>query len=286
MALKRLDKEHDYKVAHDSTDIRGWKVKDANGNQVGKIDGLLFEPSDNEVRYAIAEIENRCVLLPVGMIDLNDRDHEVLARGYTRDRLMTLREYKESDFNETEEREHYMAHVPEHKENRLDYRREHFRGKLPERIRLMEEKLKVGKREHQTGEIVAKKRPVTETIEEDVTLRQEKIDIERHPVNREARPGETISQTGDTIRVPIYGEELVTEKRPVIKEEIEIKKRPETVTEHVSETVKREELEFAGTEPTEAEILERDRLDKGTLGKEKIHRKEDVDVYPGDKTNL
>lgn len=276
MALRRLDKEHDYKVAHDSTDIRGWKVKDASGQQVGKIDGLLFEPADNEVRYAIAEIDNRCVLLPVGMIDLDDRDHEVLARGYSKERLLTLREYREADFNETEEREHYMAHVPEHKEGRLDYKREHFRGKMPERIRLMEEKLKIGKRDVQTGEVVAQKRPVTDTVTEDVTLRQEKVDIERHPVNREVRPGETISQSGDTIRVPIYGEELVTEKRPVIKEEIEIKKRPETTTEHIEETVRREELEFAGTEPTEADIRKRESLNKGTLGQEK------VDVYPED----
>ena len=285
MALRRLDKEHDYKVAHDSTDIRGWKVKDASGQHVGKIDGLLFEPTDNEVRYAIAEIDNRCVLLPVGMIDLDDRDHEVLARGYSKERLLTLREYREADFNETEEREHYMAHVPEHKEKQLDYKREHFRGKMPERIRLMEEKLKIGKRDVQTGEVVAQKRPVTETVREDVTLRQEKVDIERHPVNREVRPGETISQTGDTIRVPIYGEELVTEKRPVIKEEIEIRKRPETVTEHVEETVRREELEFAGTEPTEADIrrretLNKNPLDKGTLGKER------VDVYQEDPNKL
>ena len=156
---------------------------------------------------------------------------------------------------------------------------------MPERIRLMEEKLKIGKRDVQTGEIVAEKRPVTETVREDVTLRREKVDIERHPVNREVRPGETISQTGDTIRVPIYGEELVTEKRPVIKEEIEIKKRPETVTEHVEETVRREELEFAGTEPTEADIRQREalnknRLDKGTLGQEKI------DLYPEDPNKL
>lgn len=285
MALRRLDKEHDYKVAHDSTDIRGWKVKDASGQHVGKIDGLLFEPADNEVRYAIAEIDNRCVLLPVGMIDLDDRDHEVLARGYSKERLLTLREYREADFNETEEREHYMAHVPEHKEQQLDYKREHFRGKMPDRIRLMEEKLKIGKRDVQTGEVVAQKRPVTETVREDVTLRQEKVEIERHPVNREVRPGETISQTGDTIRVPIYGEELVTEKRPVIKEEIEIRKRPETVTEHVEETVRREELEFAGTEPTEADIRQREalnknRLDKGTLGQER------VDVYPEDPNKL
>lgn len=279
MALQRLDKQHDYKVAHGSTDIRGWKVKDSNGLEVGKIDGLLFEPAQNEVRYAIADIDNRCVLIPVGMVDVDDRAHEVRARGYTKDRLLTLREYKESAFTETEEREHFQAHVPEHRAETPDYRREHFRENVPERIQLIEEKLKIGKRERQIGEVTLKKHPVTETVQEDVTLRREKVDIERHAVNRELRPGEHIADADETIRVPIYGEEIVAEKRPVVKEEIEIKKRPVTEKQTVRESVRHEELEFAGTEPTEADRLQRRDLPP-------TQKQEKVDLYPEQKKDL
>ena len=89
----------------------------------------------------------------------------------------------------------------------------------------------------------------------------------------------------ETIRVPIYGEEVITEKRPVIIEEIEIKKHPVTETKKVSETVRKEELTFSGTEPTETDIRERERLERDRLNRTDIDRTNlnRVDV---DRTNL
>ena len=285
MALQRL--EHSgYRVADESTDIRGWKLYDSAGGEFGKIDGMLFDPDANQVRYAIVDThDNRCVLVPVGGLDIDDSNRRVTARMMTRDRLMGLREYREGEFTETEEREHFRGIVPEHREERLNYEHPTFRENLGQRIQLIEEQLKIGKREAQIGEVVAQKHPVTETVNQDVQVRREHVEIERHKVNKPVTGKEHILDEGETIRVPIYGEEVITEKRPVIMEEIEIKKTPYTETKKVSETVRKEELTFSGTEPTETDILERERLERDRLNRTDIDRT-NLNRTDVDRTNL
>jgi len=244
MALRRLENTEDYQVAEGSTDIRGWTIADRSGQEVGTIDGLLFDPDSNMVHYAIADIKKQCVLLPVGQIDIDESRNLVLARGYGADQLMSLRPYREGQFNELEEREHYRAFTPTAQAGaQPDYRHETFRQNVPRYIQLLEEKLRIGKRRVQTGEVVVSKRPVTETVTENIELTREDVAIERHPVNKPVTGAERLTTEGETIRIPTYAEEAVVEKRPVIKEEVEIKKTAETVSEKVSEQVTREELE-------------------------------------------
>ena len=56
----------------------------------------------------------------------------------------------------------------------------------------------------------------------------------------------------ERIIVPVYGETLVVEKRPVVIEEIVITKRPGVVQQEVRETIRREQAEilpFVGRAP-------------------------------------
>jgi len=296
MALKRLDYTDDYKVTDDSTDIRGWKLVDSTSGEVGTIDGLLFDPADNMVRYAIADLGTRCVLVPVGDIDIQESGRRVVARSYTRDRLMGLRTYTDSEWSDTSEREHYNEHITPiagTQTDRLDYSHDLYRKDVPKRIQLLEEKLRVGKTEVQTGEFTAGKRVVTENVSENVTLKRDEIDIERHAVNRPARAGETIGMGSDTVSVPLYAEKAQVEKQPFVKEEITIDKVPETRTETVSEQVRREELvteqpqirerelTFSGTEPTEADRLEREQIERRRIAGQEIDIVPDSDLPPG-----
>jgi len=277
MALEKLNWDNGFNVADGYSDIRGWKLYDSGSEDVGTVDDLLFDPSDREVRYAVATIDGRRKLIPIGQIEIESTNRRVVAKGFTRDRLVGLRDYEESSWNDTHERNTYGQFASGWKEtDKLDYRREEFRGKeLPQTIRLMEERLKVGKTREQIGEVEVGKRVVTEQVTEDVTLRRDNIEIERHQVDRPAAAGETIIGNNETIRVPVYGEEVVTQKTPFVKEEVEIRNNPTSETKTVREEVRREELAFSGTEPTDKDFAERQRLEK-----ERVRPTEDIEIIP------
>ena len=74
-----------------------------------------------------------------------------------------------------------------------------------------------------------------------VPTRHEEVSVERVPVeDREATPGEI----GDEeVTMPVTEEEVVTEKRPVVKEEIRVRKDAVQDEEVVEEDVRKEEVD-------------------------------------------
>jgi uncharacterized protein (TIGR02271 family) len=283
MALKKLDHSN-FHVAEGSTDIRGWNLHDTAGGVVGKIKDLLFDPASNDVRYAVAELDGgRRVNIPIGEIALDQSGHRATASGYSRDRLIGMREYTDVDhIDDTVERDYYREHHPEWKGEKPDYTTDRYRTADHQRIQLIDEELRVGKREVETGHVSLGKRVVEEQVSEQVELGQERLEINRRAVNK---PVEGATNIGDnqTINVTLFGEEAVAGKQAFIKEEIDVNKVRDTRTENISETLRHEELvtegmdqhEFASAQPTDADFLEKRRLEK--------QRKERVDVTPIDE---
>jgi len=74
----------------------------------------------------------------------------------------------------------------------------------------------------------------------DVPVTREEVTIERHAVDRRPSDG-PIDERGKTISIPVHEEQVTAEKRAVVYEEVELGKRAVQETQHVSETVKREE---------------------------------------------
>ncbi|MDQ6890962.1 MAG: PRC-barrel domain-containing protein [Bacteroidota bacterium] len=50
-----------YKVADDYPDVRDWKVEDANGRLVGKVDGLLVNKTAERVVYLDVEVDKSII---------------------------------------------------------------------------------------------------------------------------------------------------------------------------------------------------------------------------------
>jgi uncharacterized protein (TIGR02271 family) len=73
-----------------------------------------------------------------------------------------------------------------------------------------------------------------------VPTRHEEVSVERVPVNEE-RTGAEIGD--DEVSMPVVEEEVVTEKRPVVKEEIKVRKDVVQDEEVVEEDVRREEVD-------------------------------------------
>ncbi len=117
------------------------------------------------------------------------------------------------------------------------------------RVRRSEEELRVERREREAGTLRVRKRVRTETEHIEVPKKRVEVTVERVPVE------EGTASTGDRptgapeigeeeIVVPVVEEEIVVEKRPVVKEEIRIRKQVIEDVEVVEEDVRREEVEI------------------------------------------
>lgn len=116
-----------------------------------------------------------------------------------------------------------------------------------ESLKLHEERLNVDKERVQTGEVNVGKRVVEEEQSIDVPVQREEVYVERRPVNEETGSGQTDRDAlgeKDSIHVDINEERLNVTKDDVVSEEIVVGKRKVKDTEHVSETVRREEADI------------------------------------------
>jgi len=108
-------------------------------------------------------------------------------------------------------------------------------------LQLREEELTARKQSVQTGEVTLGTEVVAEQRTMEVPVTREEVTIERHPVDR--RPSERpMSESGETISVPVHEEQVRADKRTVVYEEVGLDKRAVQETEHVSGTVRREEV--------------------------------------------
>ncbi len=134
-------------------------------------------------------------------------------------------------------------------------------------IPIVEEQLSVGKREVERGGVRVRSYVVETPVEESVTLRDETVNVERRAVNRPA------DVTADafrerTIELTETDEEAVVAKTARVVEEVVVSKDVTERTEHVSDTVRRTEVDVENTTGT----------DRATTGRTGVERTVDVDV--------
>ena len=111
------------------------------------------------------------------------------------------------------------------------------------RVQRVEEELRAGTREREAGQVNVRKRVRTEREQIRVPKRHEEVRVERVPVEEGAASSEP-NVTDDEIRIPIVEEEVVVEKRPVVKEEIRLRKDIAQEEEVVERDVRKEEVEI------------------------------------------
>jgi uncharacterized protein (TIGR02271 family) len=113
------------------------------------------------------------------------------------------------------------------------------------RVRRSEEEIRVQTREREAGEIRVRKRVRTERERLSVPTKRVEVTVERVPVEGAVPAGDKGAQIGEEeVVVPVVEEEIVVEKRPVVKEEIRIRKEVVEDVEVVEEDVRREEVEI------------------------------------------
>jgi uncharacterized protein (TIGR02271 family) len=111
------------------------------------------------------------------------------------------------------------------------------------RMRLHEEQLAISKREVGAGEVDIHKRVQEEHVQQTIPVRREEITVERRALHGVAEPGARIAAQDEVVRVPLYREEIVTEKRLVPTEEVIIRKKEVMDQEVVGATLRTEYVE-------------------------------------------
>jgi uncharacterized protein (TIGR02271 family) len=93
---------------------------------------------------------------------------------------------------------------------------------------------------------------VEEPVEEQVNLREERVDVERRPVGRRVRPDAADDLLQDrTIEMTESAEEAIVSKDAEVTEEVVVRKFEGERTEGVSDTVRRTEVDVEDTRDDE-----------------------------------
>lgn len=214
---------HDFKVEPGDPDPRGWTVVTSDGRTHGTVRDLLVDTSAMKVRYLIVDLDDSAaiagnsdrVLLDIDSVETHPDARQVQARD-----ISAAHRYESESFA-TRERP------------TTDGQRTLTRA---------EEELTIDKREVSGGEARISKHVETEHVSTPVTRRHEELVVERRPVHDEVRADATLAD--DEVRIPLMEEEVVVEKRPVVKEELVVGKRIVEERDTVETEVRREEFDI------------------------------------------
>lgn len=112
---------------------------------------------------------------------------------------------------------------------------------------VIEEQLNVGKRVVNRGGVRIHTRVTEKPVEAKVNLREEKVNVERHKVDRDATEADMKNFKEGDFEVRTKGEEAVVGKTAKVVEEVVVGKTATTRTETIDETVKRTDVEVDET---------------------------------------
>ena len=118
---------------------------------------------------------------------------------------------------------------------------------------VIEEDLKVGKRTVQRGGVRVYSRFSEKPVEQDVRLREEHVRVDRQPVNRPVTEADLRAGRDEVIEVAEYAEEPVVAKEARVVEEVRVRKDAAERTEHISDTVRRNDVQVENLNAGNAE---------------------------------
>lgn len=101
-----------FEIRDGEPDIRGWKVKNNQNKDLGKINELLFDTESLRVRYLILDLDgkplnlvSRDVIIPIGLAVIDKPNKTVLLSDVTVGHLASLPDYKKGNLTIATERE-------------------------------------------------------------------------------------------------------------------------------------------------------------------------------------
>lgn len=112
-----------------------------------------------------------------------------------------------------------------------------------ETIPVVEERLNVGKRVREHGRVRIRSYAIETPVNEQVTLREESVHVERRPVDRATTAADERLFEERTIEATERAEEAVVSKEARVVEEVGLRKEADQRTETIQDSVRRTEVE-------------------------------------------
>jgi len=114
---------------------------------------------------------------------------------------------------------------------------------------VIEEELQIGKREVERGGVRVRSHVIERPVEEVVRLREERVRVERRPVNRLVTDADLQAFREGTIDITERAEEVVVNKQARVVEEVVVGKEVAERTETIRDTVRRTDVEVEELRP-------------------------------------
>jgi uncharacterized protein (TIGR02271 family) len=111
-------------------------------------------------------------------------------------------------------------------------------------IPIIEEDVNIGKREVRRGGVRLRSRIVEKPVEETLRLREEHVQVERTPADRDALDSELDNFKEETIEVTEYGEEPIISRKARVVEEVKVGKQVHERKETVRGTKRKTEVDI------------------------------------------
>lgn len=204
MTRKPLSELPSWQLIDQQQDIRGWPLFDERGNNLGTIAELIVD-TDTEYVEAL-RLHDGTEVAADGMEILTD---SVLLHRATATRDSTT---IADDRDEI-------------------------------RVPVVEEQLEIGKRQVRQGGIRVQTHIVERPVEEQVTLRDETVHVDRRRVDRPATDADFDAMDNQSFEVRETDEEAIVNKRARVTEEVRISKEAEERTETVRGTERRTDVD-------------------------------------------
>ncbi|PQO99772.1 hypothetical protein C5614_06805 [Massilia phosphatilytica] len=123
-------------------------------------------------------------------------------------------------------------------------------------IPVVQEEVRVGKRQVERGGVRVFSRMVETPVNETVSLREEHVNVERRPVDRPVSPADVAALKDQTIELRETAEEAIVQKSARVVEEVVVGKEISQRKEQIQDTVRHTEVEV--------QPLQRSALDDDT----------------------
>lgn len=112
------------------------------------------------------------------------------------------------------------------------------------RIALAEESVEAHVTERELGKVVIRKRVEVEPVVANVDLKRDDVAVDRVAKNEVVTEAREPWYDGDTLVIPLYQEQLVTEIRLVLKEEVRVRSTPTHERVSLKDEIRREVLDI------------------------------------------
>lgn len=109
-------------------------------------------------------------------------------------------------------------------------------------IPVVKEEIQVGKRQVLRGGVRVYSRVIEEPVEEKITLREERVRVDRQPANRAATQSDLAGDREQVVEVQEFAEEPVVSKQSRVVEEVRVGKDVSERTETVRDTLRHTEV--------------------------------------------